>query len=1203
MTNLRKLKVNKKYLFILLQIFIGSNAYPMMQLNNIWENFSNKWSNFWNTQEIIQTAQTGDLYCPKNNSYSLYNPNLYSISNELNSKELGSSSNNSKKTFKSYNLNANDMIEKEFQMDEVSVNLNNFLSEEYKLSIQDSIDKILQENIDLDNLDESKKSNSISKAIDYLLIKNIKKIKAEKNYTSFLSDDKSNDESNEIKDIPLTFFNKNMNFLIDKYIFDGEDKIKITETNKEQIIDSFLDKLLDNLEKYKNNIFEQNIESLINIKMPILDKNTTFIDSRLSLFKQMKNYSKEQIKRVEKIINNISNEYKEQITVHLLINNDEIIVLSVKPQTCKYAITENAKNTGSLHDFIQYSRNELPCNFFLDYNCKYRKLLEKIMDNEHKLIVDDKYYVFYHGQDKINLIFQELIKELAIQLYGIPETDLKDFVYLRYPSLNYSTTNMKDLFGIFDNSSKFENHFLTGKWFDSRPDIKKILLSVNTNLFGQYFDGGESSLYYFMKNHSDSEINISYIAKKILKKLDMYYEPEISTLENNLKEIYKYLSNSEIGMLLQIAVPKEDVPLYAYQSYAYGQPTETSTELGKTLSQECNGKKYEDFQSRLLITNECVLNPYKTKIFRYTNLQSNILEKINSKIKNLVTDLLNKKPNKQKALPSYKDNKIETSSNIEQSNKFEEFINLNKQDKTLVISNFIQSGKLKPIKVLIKNKLLDETQITIIYEHIFNTWNEDSGNEDIIFLINNNLLNEQQINLSFEKALDRLSYDAGDLNFLSFLIQNTYLKTKQVDNLLTKILNTFEKDKNNKFGVNILFDLTKNNYLTNEKITLIIETMIKIQHASSSNLFNKLFKNNLLNKEQIDILFKEFLSIFENIENFKIDSEKTNFKGQLLDVFFMDGNLILNKEQINIFYSKILNLWNQGNDQFKTIKTHLLIMLMLKKQLTNEQMNFLNNKHFECIIKFLIEQNNTEQLKDLIENNYFNFDLNTLDINIINSLLEYSLSVWEKYYIGSKYNKDYDADNLIFLFEKNLLNTKQIDTIFQKIILYKFEIFNGKILPFFIEKNILSNTQKDIILDIILKEMMFGENRINENFISKGFLLVDQLVNNNNLNIDHVNKIISTINILFDENTIELIDRGFILLESLTHKNLLNIEQIEAAVGYILKYKESNTIPYKLLLKSLIKENLLTNKQIELLIDKKVIDEHTINEIKKYGFI
>jgi hypothetical protein len=300
------------------------------------------------------------------------------------------------------------------------------------------------------------------------------------------------------------------------------------------------------------------------------------------------------------------------------------------------------------------SRNGLKNNLNSKYNDDikrigkpfFKQLFSSVLSKE--LEFQDTYRVFYHGQDRNFMLFQDIYKGLYEIAY---KKCLKDFIILRIPHKE---------FGKHKNATDFLHHCIKNgditKWdFDHLYRIKKQLLSVNASLFGNtcYLELGECTFHYFISSSNVSIIDISDLIKQTFEKFN-YSEYYIKYLDHidTLQKLLSAYEDEKTGALLQIFIPEKLVNSLCYRSKPFGlfyyndlHPENHPATLD--LDNYKNDLGWTDnvidrTQFRLLINNS-LLNPDSgIKFYRYCNETKNIKQyqkKLNHVLKKIKADI------------------------------------------------------------------------------------------------------------------------------------------------------------------------------------------------------------------------------------------------------------------------------------------------------------------------------------------------------------------------------------------------------------------------------------------------------------------------------------------------------------------------------------------------------------------------------------
>jgi hypothetical protein len=171
------------------------------------------------------------------------------------------------------------------------------------------------------------------------------------------------------------------------------------------------------------------------------------------------------------------------------------------------------------------------------------------------------HYVFYHAQDNVWRVPQELYRRLYERLNPIKE-EIKDFVFLRWNLPEHLQINAQKF--IVDQLINY------GLINDNHPDTQAILLSANLALFGNVGFSGECTWDYFV-NPSSHKTPAPSDFEQILDifNIDHKYTKELVNLAYSLR--------TKEQTLLQIFIPKEIVDYIAYVAFLQGIPADKQT--------------------------------------------------------------------------------------------------------------------------------------------------------------------------------------------------------------------------------------------------------------------------------------------------------------------------------------------------------------------------------------------------------------------------------------------------------------------------------------------------------------------------------------------------------------------------------------------------------------------------------------------------
>lgn len=251
----------------------------------------------------------------------------------------------------------------------------------------------------------------------------------------------------------------------------------------------------------------------------------------------------------------------------------------------------------------------------------------------------DGYSTFYHGQDRIFLLFQDMYKGL----YEIVnKKQLCDFIMLRIPS--------KDA-GTFKTIQQFLKHYINNdkisNWdFDHLDEVRQRLICLNPSLFGNTHRPGECTLSYFLGSHSISVIDVLGLVQNTFDALA--YKNMFNIYKKELKELSSLLSSSEptkTGVLLQIFIPNKLVNELTYRCERYGKLYYTDKHpewhpASFDLHEYKKGGYWNPLsldatQFRLLINEKTLDTNNGMRMFRYYNKTPNI-QTYEQKLQNLL---------------------------------------------------------------------------------------------------------------------------------------------------------------------------------------------------------------------------------------------------------------------------------------------------------------------------------------------------------------------------------------------------------------------------------------------------------------------------------------------------------------------------------------------------------------------------------------
>lgn len=280
---------------------------------------------------------------------------------------------------------------------------------------------------------------------------------------------------------------------------------------------------------------------------------------------------------------------------------------------------------------------------YYNYDDSYSNLFDQIISKEKSLNSD--YYVFYHGQKGAHRIIQDLLKKLSIKLKNYEEKDFEEFCYLRIPSNNFNKFNsMKDVFDSYPKANE-------------NDDNREILLDVNLSLFGNFGMEFSNSLYYFFNDFSCLEPPhfIENLLKEVFESFELKLEDQkLNSYINILLQLNDYIEIKE-GNMIQVFIPKDKVNKYVYLDYVFNEDEKVEVRgpvfnVAETIDKYFLGKERFSFNTlnyfsgRILLNNDFMLDPKSgVKIFRYTTVSEDKMQKYNEDLDLLVDEILKNK--------------------------------------------------------------------------------------------------------------------------------------------------------------------------------------------------------------------------------------------------------------------------------------------------------------------------------------------------------------------------------------------------------------------------------------------------------------------------------------------------------------------------------------------------------------------------------
>ena len=191
--------------------------------------------------------------------------------------------------------------------------------------------------------------------------------------------------------------------------------------------------------------------------------------------------------------------------------------------------------------------------------------------------------------------------------------------------------------------------FLNTSWqyFDSQQ-----MLCANLALFGNSNSWYECTFFYFVNNANIMPPSLYGCLQGFIDtfKFDQKYI-------NGLMDLANMVATQE-GLLYQIFIPKNKVDQYAYLSYvgtapwnklinaSYFDTTKNRhVAMSPILEQYCNDPlsipEIDRIQARILLSQDLLLNPKSgIKVYRYTTLDEKTDEMYQSKLKNILNEMV-----------------------------------------------------------------------------------------------------------------------------------------------------------------------------------------------------------------------------------------------------------------------------------------------------------------------------------------------------------------------------------------------------------------------------------------------------------------------------------------------------------------------------------------------------------------------------------
>jgi hypothetical protein len=253
---------------------------------------------------------------------------------------------------------------------------------------------------------------------------------------------------------------------------------------------------------------------------------------------------------------------------------------------------------------------------------------------------------FYHGQNLVHRVYQDI---LGAVYRALGEQLPEDFVFLRFW---HDGVEQKTAQAFIDSE---EAGYKWGKphWDDGQRSLAKNILSTTYSLFGNVTNGSCAFEYYNRNGN-----NVHYTLKDLLNRLFEQYGFNASYIKE-FDKAHELLQAKGGGSICQIFIPKDIVDQCVYISQPGGTPQ--SDEIANIAGFDNDKNRYiqitpflrfcctqpsdigryiEGTQARIVFV-PAMLDPKSgVKIFRYAQIEPEILKAYQDKITSLCTQMV-----------------------------------------------------------------------------------------------------------------------------------------------------------------------------------------------------------------------------------------------------------------------------------------------------------------------------------------------------------------------------------------------------------------------------------------------------------------------------------------------------------------------------------------------------------------------------------